>query len=772
MKPLLPSRRIPWMRLSPLRARVATFLVAALAIPAVLRAQELQFPTATDEAALRVAMPALARSALAQYRGPDRDTHLNTTFRLQMVAGEHAAALETLAELRTLRAARDPRFARIEYSQYEAFARAALRRTPSDSVAFAAALRSAFLELDAAMDDASAFRAAQTFTGFDLDVSAAQLARALAATRDPSRRNLDEAVRLSRSYHTDLVYRALLPALPSALHEAEVRRYEITEAARVPLRDGNALTAVVVRPRRLAGPQPTVLELTIYANSSNRWLALEAASQGFVGVVATTRGKRGSSGAVIPFEPDAVDAYDLLEWISGQPWSNGAVGMIGGSYSGFTQWAAAKTRHPALRTIVPTAAVAPGIDFPRENGIVLSFQYAWSRYVGSNALLDEASFGDAARWSRIDSTWFAQGSAYLDLDVIDGSPNALWRRWLDHPTYDEYWQAMTPTAAEYERIDIPVLSITGYFDGAQPGALHYYRAHLANNPTANHTLLIGPWDHFGAQRRPSAVLQGLRIDPVANVDVIGVVYEWMAHVLRGAARPALLSDRVNFQVHGSNAWRHTPSLAAMSTDTLSLFLRPRIGGEDHRLVVSEGRSDADDSVVGTLDVDMKDRTQVSATFIAPGADTVLDRTNGLVFVSEPLAVATTLSGAFTGSLSIQLNVRDVDLAVELYERTADGEYAQLSYHLGRASLARDPERRTLLVPGATEHIPITGARVSSRVLEAGSQLVAVVRVNKNPQSQLNYGSGKDPSDETVADAPQMLQVRVLGGSRLRVPVLR
>ncbi len=738
------------LKLSP--NRMARLLIVALACPAAVQSQELRFPTAADAATLRATMPALARSALARYRGPDRgpdrDTQLNTTFRLQMVAGEHAAALATLAELRTLRAERDPRFARSEYTQYETFARASLRQPATDSAAFGAALREVYLALEDAMDDAPALRAAQSVVGFDLESSSAQLARAIAATRDTARQTVDEAVRLARMYHTDLVYRALIPALPAALREAESRRFAITESARVPLRDGNVLSAVVVRPRRLTGRLPTVLEFTIYANSVNRWTALEAASQGFVGVVATTRGKRESAGPILPFEPDAADAYDLLDWIAKQPWSDGAVGMFGGSYSGFTQWAAAKTRHPALRTIVPTAAVVPGIDFPRENGIGLSFQYAWSRYVGTNTLLDEAGYADAARWARIDSTYFARGIAYRDLDLIEGTPNPLWRRWLSHPTYDAYWQAMIPTAAEFAQIDIPVLSITGYFDGAQLGALHYHRAHLANRPGAEHTLLIGPWDHFGAQRRPSAVLQGLRIDPVANVDVIGVVYEWMAHVLRGAPRPVLLADRVNFQVHGTDTWKHVPTLSTMSSDTLTIALS------------------------GELVVDLADRTLESSTFISPGPDSTLDRTHALVFEGEPLAAPVTVSGAIAGQLAIQATVRDVDLAVELYERDAAGQYWQLSYALFRASLARDPSRRELLVPGATTLLPINGSRVTSRVLPAGSRVVAVVRVNKNRDSEVNYGGGRDVSYETLADARGKVRLRVLNTSQLRVPTLR
>ena len=73
---------------------------------------------------------------------------------------------------------------------------------------------------------------------------------------------------------------------------SQAQRYEIDESARVPMRDGNVLSAIVVRPRRLVGPQPAVLELTIYASEQNRTTALEAAAQGFVGIVATSRGAR------------------------------------------------------------------------------------------------------------------------------------------------------------------------------------------------------------------------------------------------------------------------------------------------------------------------------------------------------------------------------------------------------------------------------------------------------------------------------------------------
>ena len=732
------------------------------AIPMTVSAQTFDLPEAirSDSAATDRAIRSIAQTARTLYAGTDRDDSLNTVFRLELLSGDYVAGLRSLTALRELRGVRDPVYSRNEYTQYELYARA--RQAPVG--AWRTVVRRVFLDIDRGQSDLVAYRVAGSFT-FDVAGAEAQWARALSAI--PEAIPLNDAVALARQYFVLSVFRALVPVMPTILSEAETRRYAITAHARVPLRDGGSLTVTVVRPRSLRGKQPAVLEYTIYAGAQNRLSALEAASQGFVGVVATSRGKRLSTGPVRPWETEARDARDLLDWIARQPWSNGAVGMLGGSYAGFTQWAAAGTLHPALKTIVPAAAVAPGIDTPRENGIMLTFQYRWAHWVGSNGLLEDALYGDGKRWSRLDSTWFARGSAYRDLDVIDGTPNPIFRRWLEHPAFDAYWQRMMPSAAAYAKIAIPVLSITGYFDGAQPGALHYFRAHLAARPAANHTLLMGPWDHFGAQRRPSPVLGDLRIDPVANVDVTGLIYDWMRHVLRGAPRPALLSDRVNYQPIGTNTWQHAASLAAMSTDTMVLHPSRERVEADHRLEPTAGSGTA-----AELTVDLRDRRLTSSAFISLGDDRTLDRDNGVAFVSEPLREATLISGSFTADLVASINARDVDLGVLLYERTAQGVHRQLSYWLGRASLARDYAQRQLLRPGVPDTLPLRGARVVSRVLPAGSRLVVVVNINKNAESQLNYGTGQDVSDETVRDATEPLRLTVFEGSTIRVPVRR
>ena len=70
--------------------------------------------------------------------------------------------------------------------------------------------------------------------------------------------------------------------------------------------------------------------------------ARRTASNGYAGVEGLTRGKGCSPDAPVPYEHDGSDAAAVIDPISRQPWSDGRVGMYGGSYEGFTQWAAAK----------------------------------------------------------------------------------------------------------------------------------------------------------------------------------------------------------------------------------------------------------------------------------------------------------------------------------------------------------------------------------------------------------------------------------------------
>ncbi len=127
-------------------------------------------------------------------------------------------------------------------------------------------------------------------------------------------------------------------------------------------RDGAKISGIIVRKKEITKPQTVILQSTIYVRDKGRDLTTlkESADKGYIGVIVYARCKRFSPDEIWPYENDTNDTYDIIDWISKQKWCDGRIGMFGGSYNGFTQWAAAKKLHPALKTIVPYVANRPG----------------------------------------------------------------------------------------------------------------------------------------------------------------------------------------------------------------------------------------------------------------------------------------------------------------------------------------------------------------------------------------------------------------------------
>ncbi len=732
------------------------------AIAPLAGAQTVAFDSGSgDAAALANAMPALASELERAYREPDRDKALNQRFRLQMVAGRHREAIASIRELRALRGpGADTLFLQYElYSQAQAL-------TAKKRIPFEKAFAEAFAQGYGRLDDRTAARVQSVF-GANLPRAENDLRKAVERSRGSKTIALGDALELIRLYQFHQVYAAILPPLPALLAEDEARRYVIERNIVVRTPAGIPLCAFVVRPKAAAN-LTTLFGFTVYANDD--WSlgdAKTAASYGYAGVVAYTRGKGCSDTAIVTYEHDGEDAAAVIGWIATQPWSDGRVGMYGGSYNGFAAWSAAKHKPPALKALMTSATAAPGIDVPMQGNVFLNFLYPWPFYVANNKSLDDAAYNDAERWSKLDRDWYRSGRAYRDLDKIDGTPNPTFDAWLKHPDYDAYWQRMIPYGDEFAGIDIPVLVTTGYFDGARVGALYYFQEHTRHNPRADHTFVIGPFQHFSMQTGVAPEVEGYAIDPVARIDLQALRYEWFDHVFKRAPKPALLKNRVNYQVMGGNEWKHAPSIEAMANGRLRFYLQAAEQGGEHRLASAPASGDP-----VSQRVDFADRSDADWKPSPLSLDDKLDPHGGLVFVSDPIGAATEVDGLFSGRLDFVVNKRDMDIEATLYERMADGRYFYLSSHLGRASYAQGRSHRRFLKPGKRQWIEFRSERLVSRKLEPGSRLVLVLAVPKQPDRQLNLGSGKDVSDETAADAGAPLHVRWYGDSYIDVPVWR
>jgi len=578
-----------------------------------------------------------------------------------------------------------------------------------------------------------------------------------------------EAVDLLRKYQLYEASLATQPLIGPLLAEDDQRRYVIDDAVMIPTPDGATLSAMVFRSKTGASPGPAALFFNIYPDT-DRTAAREAAAHGYVGVVADTRGKRLSPDPIVPYEHEVEDTNTVIDWIARQPWSNGKVGMWGNSYAGFAQWAATKKLHPALKTIVPSAAAIPGLGLPMENNVFLNANYGWVFYVTNNKLLDDKTYFDPARWASLNQRWYESGRPYREIDQVDGTANPLLQRWLMHPAYDRYWQAMVPYGPDYSRIKIPVLTITGYYDDGQISAVHYLREHYRYDRNAEHYLLIGPYQHFSAQapRKPS-VFAGYEIDPVAQINTKEIIFQWMDHVMRGAARPAILQDKINYEVMGGNEWKHAQSVEKMG-EALTLYLTTTPVGAHHLL--SRNRPTRSGFLEQT--VDLADRSSSTNGYYYPSPIIIesFEPGGGFTYLSEPFDAPVSVSGIITGEIRATINKKDFDLSLVVYEVMPDGKLFHLTYFLGRASFAKDMTRRKLLTPGKMESIPFDRTRLVSRRLSKGSRLLVVVNVNKNPFAQVNYGTGKDVSDESSADGKVPLRVRWHSESFVRIPIAR
>jgi hypothetical protein len=77
-----------------------------------------------------------------------------------------------------------------------------------------------------------------------------------------------------------------------------------------------------------------------------------------------------------------------------------------------------------------------------------------------------------------------------------------------------------------------------------------------------------------------------------------------------------------------------------------------------------------------------------------------------------------------------------------------------------------------LTPDKRHRLDFESRRLMSRQLQPGSRVVAVLSVIKGPGRQINYGTGKDVSDETISDAKEPLQIKWLDDSYIVLPVGR
>lgn len=556
---------------------------------------------------------------------------------------------------------------------------------------------------------------------------------------------------------------------------------KIEKNLKVPMRDGVELLTDVYRPAT-DGPVPAIVQRLPYDKEHVVWRnqsidVLRVVQQGYAVVTQDSRGTYSSSGKFDLFADEGRDGADTIEWAAAQPWSTDKVGTVGASYYGAAQWLAAGQAPGHL------AAIAPFLSSPdyyggwayRGGAFELGFQLLWGFVLGSGELLRRIGEGRAtveqllAHLGGVDSI----GELYRHLPLDDlgalGDLAPHYFEWLAHPNYDHHWQKVLP-ATDFQAIQVPGLSIGGWYDIFLRGTLAGYRSLKATSGSAaarRPRLVIGPWAHgpqvFGAfPERDFGVLASAEA-----ADVTAMHLRWFDRHLKGIEDGYDSEPPVKIFVIGPNVWRDEEDWPLPDTSFTDYFLHS--GGNanssrgDGGLDLAAPADEAEDAFL--YDPRNPVPTRGGQAFLpglmvgvnsGPRDQAALEqRHDVLCYTSSPLERDLEVTGPVELILFCSSSALDTDFTGKLVDVHPDGRAEIVTDGILRMRYRESSSDPTPLEPNQVYEVRID-LSATATVFAAGHRLRLEVSSSNFPRFDRNTNTG----GTIASDGPADLQVAV------------
>jgi uncharacterized protein len=523
----------------------------------------------------------------------------------------------------------------------------------------------------------------------------------------------------------------------------------------VPMRDGTTLRADVYRPDTVT-PVPVILARLPYDKDNPRMRgeaidAPRAAEAGFAIVYQDTRGRYRSEGDFYPFVHEGVDGFDTIEWLARQPWCSGAVGMIGASYFGATQWLAAVEQPPHLKAIFPIVTASDYYEGWTYQGgaFQLGFTLLWTLSglapdVARRLSRDAKAAPD--EWARIAASVDQIDDLYQyrplsRLPILRESASApYYFDWIEHSSSDEYWRRLAINR-RYRQVEVPAFNVGGWYDLFLHGTIENYVRMRAEGGTGaarqGQRLLIGPWAHgnfsgaypernFGAFASADAV------------DLTSLALGFFGEHLRGVTPDMPSEPPARLFVMGDNRWRSEDEWPLKRTRYERWYLHSagdaaEAGG---RLAVEGPGDEPVDRY--TYHPSAPTPTVGGPTFLPAlglGANagprdqrSVESRADVLVFTSEPLNRPLEVTGPLVATLYVATDAPDTDFVTRLCDVFPDGASRILAEGILSGRFREGTDQPRPLAPGevtefridlvATSNVFLAGHRVRLDVCSA------------------------------------------------------
>lgn len=540
----------------------------------------------------------------------------------------------------------------------------------------------------------------------------------------------------------------------------------------VKMRDGVELVADIVRPADDA-KHPIILERTPYGREILSQLEGDWwAKRGYVHVVQDVRGRNESAGDWTPFANERKDGYDTIDWIAKQSWSDGNVGMIGGSYVGWVQWAAAVESHPALKCIVPQVS-PPDLffNFPIDHGVPMLFGALW----WSNFVKDKKVPAVPETPKDLEKL------KTLPLSKVDDE--TLGR---NIPFFDAWLANDTPAAfnsasfmADMNKVKIPVLHISGWWDGDGIGTkMNWAKMRALGNK--NQWLIYGPWTHlFNSSTRLGDVDYG----PDAIIDLDSIYLRWFDTWLKNKQVSWEKQPKVRAFVTGVNEWRELGDWPDSRSREMTLYLSSRgrangIASVGELVAVAPKNQAPDrytyDPAAAQIPAELKNVKSFADLLSAASTVVKLDPKDDavLLYRTSPMNEPLEIGGPVDLDLHFSTSAKDTDFfaaVVDIDEKgtmRAIGQPGKI-----RARYLSGWEKPSLLQPGKLYKATIE-LWDSAHQIKKGHRLGVLISSEMFPSYARNLNTGEPISDATrMVVAQQTIYHDTKRPSALRFRVL-
>ena len=520
-------------------------------------------------------------------------------------------------------------------------------------------------------------------------------------------------------------------------------------------RDGVTLYADIFRPKA-DGQFPVLLQRTPYGKSNDISIALRGAARGYVMIIQDVRGRFASEGEWYVFKHESQDGYDTVEWAAALPYSNGKVGMFGGSYVGATQMLAAIAHPPHLAGICPFVTGSNYHENWTYQGGAFEqwFSESWTSRLAKDTFdrqltrVTDATVGDSqlplASYPLFNTSGFRTSELMASL-----APYFF--DWLAHPAYDDYWRAWS-IQDHYADITVPVLSIGAWYDIFQGGSLQNYvglktQAGSEAARRGQH-LLVTLGGHAGQGRKVGDVDFGA----AAEFNDDDATLDWYDYLFKGAQNE-FSQKPVTIFVMGLNQWRQEDDWPLARAKNTKYFLHSRgaanSAGGNGALSTTAPNSEPSDSYVydpanpiptigGPLCCD--------PTHLKPGARdqrSAETRADVLVYSTRPFTEDVEVTGPVNVELYVESSALDTDFTAKLVDVGPDGFARNLTDGIIRARYRDSREKAELLKPGQVYKLSID-LWSTSNVFLKGHALRLEISSSNFPRFDRNLNTAEQP----------------------------